>query len=201
MHKETGTNEKSIFSEVSEIGQNLKNIRQKAGLSQEVFAEYVGVSRQTVINWERGNSVPTADKMETILSKFNTTIDEILGRSEFENSVIFNTKDEQDEKVICESKPQEVAKKKTIKKGLKVFLITTLSIVALIVLLALVLLIKDLIDVANSDAFAISHSFSLGEKDKLILGVTVFSLTLVGVFTGILNITKVRSFKNDVQKN
>lgn len=40
------------------IGNKLKNSRAKAGLTQETVAEKVGVSRQTISNWENNKSYP-----------------------------------------------------------------------------------------------------------------------------------------------
>lgn len=37
------------------IGARIQEYRKKAGLSQEEFAEKVGVSRQAVSKWERGD--------------------------------------------------------------------------------------------------------------------------------------------------
>lgn len=60
------------------IGINLKNIRLRSGLSQECFAERVGVSRQTVVNWERGKSLPSADKITHIIKEFSLSLEDIF---------------------------------------------------------------------------------------------------------------------------
>ena len=73
-------------NEARKIGQNLKRIRQNNGLSQEAFAELIGVSRQTVINWEKGNSLPSVDKVGIIIDKCSTSIEEILGKETVCNS-------------------------------------------------------------------------------------------------------------------
>ena len=39
-----------------DIGQKLKHARTSAGLTQEGVAEALGVSRQTISNWENGVS-------------------------------------------------------------------------------------------------------------------------------------------------
>ena len=41
-----------------EIEKKLKDIREKAGLTQEQLAEAIMVSRQTISNWENGKSLP-----------------------------------------------------------------------------------------------------------------------------------------------
>ena len=41
-----------------EIGQKLKDKRASLGLSQEDLAEKIGVTRQTIANWEKGKTYP-----------------------------------------------------------------------------------------------------------------------------------------------
>ena len=41
-----------------QIGQKLQEARHARGLTQEAAAGLVGVSRQTISNWERGKSLP-----------------------------------------------------------------------------------------------------------------------------------------------
>lgn len=40
------------------IGKNLQSLRKRFGYSQEDVAEKVGVSRQCLAKWEKGESVP-----------------------------------------------------------------------------------------------------------------------------------------------
>ena len=40
------------------IGNHLFQVRRKAGLSQEIVAEKLGVSRQTISKWETDETVP-----------------------------------------------------------------------------------------------------------------------------------------------
>lgn len=41
----------------------IKQIREKAGLSQEALAAKVGVTKNTIINWENGETYPPANKL------------------------------------------------------------------------------------------------------------------------------------------
>ncbi|MDE7095567.1 MAG: helix-turn-helix domain-containing protein, partial [Anaeroplasmataceae bacterium] len=59
----------------------IKLIRQNAGLSQEKFAEMMGVSRQTVINWERG-TVPTSFLMIQISKEFSVEFNSLIHEEE-----------------------------------------------------------------------------------------------------------------------
>ena len=57
---------------------NLYELRREAGLSQEEFAEKLGVSRQAVSKWERGEAYPDTDNLITISGMFGVTLDELL---------------------------------------------------------------------------------------------------------------------------
>ena len=59
----------------------IKLIRQNAGLSQEKFAEVMDVSRQTVINWERG-TVPTSFLLIEISKKFSIELNSLIHEEE-----------------------------------------------------------------------------------------------------------------------
>ena len=66
------------------IGNNISDFRKRNNLSQEELAEKVGVSRQTISNWELEESSPDI-KQAVILSKiFNISIDELIGNEEME---------------------------------------------------------------------------------------------------------------------
>ena len=45
------------------ISEKILNLRKDRGLSQEAFAEMLGVSRQSVSRWESGAAVPDIDKI------------------------------------------------------------------------------------------------------------------------------------------
>ena len=57
---------------------NLYELRRQAGLSQEEFAERLGVSRQAVSKWERGEAYPDTENLIVISNMFGVTIDELL---------------------------------------------------------------------------------------------------------------------------
>lgn len=59
-------------------------LRKKAGLSQEELAEKCQVSRQAIAKWERGDSVPTIDKLIVLAEIFNVSLDELVGRIAFD---------------------------------------------------------------------------------------------------------------------
>lgn len=61
-----------------ELGNNIFNLRKKAKLSQEQLAEKLNVTRQTISNWELGQTVPDIVQAKEIAKAFNITLDELV---------------------------------------------------------------------------------------------------------------------------
>ena len=60
------------------IGEKIKGLRKKAGVTQEKFAEYLSVSPQAVSKWEVEGCYPDLELLAPIASFFNITIDELM---------------------------------------------------------------------------------------------------------------------------
>ena len=58
----------------------LKMYRTESGMTQEDLAEKLGVSRQAVAKWERGESIPDIDSCIKLADIYGTTVD-LLVRS------------------------------------------------------------------------------------------------------------------------
>ena len=63
---------------MSDFSTNLKRIRKKENLSQDLLAEELGVTRQTISNWERGNSYPDLDMLVQSSETLHTNPNELL---------------------------------------------------------------------------------------------------------------------------
>ena len=63
---------------IMEIGTKLKSARKKCGLTQEKAAEAVGVSRQTISNWENEKSYPDIVSVIRLSSLYSVSLDELL---------------------------------------------------------------------------------------------------------------------------
>ena len=62
------------------FAQKLKELRTKAGMSQEKLAEKVGVSRQAITKWETDKGAPDMDNLMALSDLFGVRVDELLGR-------------------------------------------------------------------------------------------------------------------------
>ena len=61
-----------------EIGNRLKNARKKIGMTQEQVAEKIGVSRQTISNWENNKSYPDIVSVISLSDLYSVSLDELL---------------------------------------------------------------------------------------------------------------------------
>ncbi|MFG6352593.1 MAG: helix-turn-helix domain-containing protein [Oscillospiraceae bacterium] len=59
----------------------LRELREKRGVSQAVFAKALGVSKSTVGLWETGDTLPDAKSIRDIAEYFEVTADYLLGLS------------------------------------------------------------------------------------------------------------------------
>ena len=60
------------------LGQKLKEIRKRFGLSQESLAQILNVSRQAITKWECDEGIPDITNLQTLSKVFNLTVDYLL---------------------------------------------------------------------------------------------------------------------------
>lgn len=181
------------------IGINLKNIRIRTGLSQECFAERVGVSRQTVVNWERGKSLPSADKITHIIKEFSLSFEDIFSdtvpyvcnesRSEEEPA------EEQavDEIAACEEEAVPCAEKKNNKKKIVLFsVVGTLALCALAFIMAIA--IKAFLFSSDYETSVAYGVFSADAIGRLILSSLI---GIVLVCSAVIGMIKFINFRRE----
>lgn len=60
------------------FGEKLQELRKGSGLSQEEFADRLGISRQSVSKWEQAQTYPETEKLIEISRMFSVTVDSLL---------------------------------------------------------------------------------------------------------------------------
>ena len=60
------------------FAENLKQLRKKRNLTQEDFAELLGVSRQAVSKWEQGDGYPEVEKLLFLSKTMNISLDALM---------------------------------------------------------------------------------------------------------------------------
>ena len=62
-----------------ELGKNINTLRKEKGFSQEKLAEKVNVTRQTISNWELGETSPNPEQLILLSGALEKSIDELVG--------------------------------------------------------------------------------------------------------------------------
>ena len=70
------------FSVMTNIAENLKQLRKAQGLTQPQLAEELDLTQKQVSDYELAKSTPSLDMLPKIAKYFSTTVDELLGTRE-----------------------------------------------------------------------------------------------------------------------
>lgn len=84
------------------LGNNLIEARKKSGLSQEMVAEKLGVSRQTISKWETAETPPDVYQANCLSKIYNLSLDELMNFDIELNKIekeIENSNEERDSKI------------------------------------------------------------------------------------------------------
>ena len=126
------------------LGENINNLRKKKGLSQEILAEKINVSRQTISNWELGETFPNTEQLVRLAKVLEVDMDKLVNsKMEYFNNRIDNT-----EKLI----------KKNIKINKIIFITLYLIIlVSLIIFIVYILNKKDFTSFYDSEYYCYNN--------------------------------------------
>lgn len=94
------------------ISDNIKRLRENAGLSQSALARKLGVTRASVNAWEMELSAPTAQYLVALAQLFHTTTDDILGL-ESEEQIVLRDMNEQEKRLVYDLVSYIAARKET----------------------------------------------------------------------------------------
>ena len=61
-----------------QLGAKIRELRKKRGISQEVLAQYLGVTFQAVSKWENGTAMPDVPLIPALASFFGVSTDELF---------------------------------------------------------------------------------------------------------------------------
>ena len=98
------------------LAERLRELRKKAGLTQEDLAEYVEVHLNTISRWENGVDVPKTLKLKKLANALNVTEDELLNGNEKNNQWILqiSTADKFKEAIDLSAKKMNCVSQMTI---------------------------------------------------------------------------------------
>lgn len=116
------------------FGDNLKSYRKINNISQEVLAEKVGVSRQSISKWETGDAYPTMDNMMILCKLFNCKINDLV----HENMEDLNELDENIVMSVVKLNKEDQVKVKLVSKVIY-FTCNVLKVASLIGVIAVII--------------------------------------------------------------
>ena len=164
------------------FGDNLKHLRKSKKISQEVLAEKVGVSRQSVSKWENGEAYPEMSNILALCSIFHCNINDLVNDS----IIDLNSLDDEIKMSVVKFKQQEQKRMKGISKALYIFarIFKIMNIVGLVAsilcIIASIIIIPNIKFDLNNETIQIfdnKYEYVL-ENNKL--EIKVFLKTIVG---------------------
>lgn len=64
------------------LAYQIRALRKSKGINQKTLAKKLGVTKQTISNWENDNIMPSIEKLVQIADYFMVSTDYLLGRDE-----------------------------------------------------------------------------------------------------------------------
>lgn len=74
------------------LGENILRLRKEANLSQKALGDIVGVTRQTISNWELEETAPNPEQLKLLSKAFNISIDDLLN-NDIQNIIVKKVSD------------------------------------------------------------------------------------------------------------
>lgn len=68
------------------IGENIKKIRMDKRLTQKEFSDLIGISRHSLLNYEKGHRIPSMELIVRISKTFNVDLSELSNTEMKDNS-------------------------------------------------------------------------------------------------------------------
>ena len=72
--------------------ENILRLRKDANLSQEALGDIIGVTRQTISNWELEETAPNPEQLKLLSKAFKVSIDDLLN-NDIQNIVVKKVSD------------------------------------------------------------------------------------------------------------
>ncbi|MCH5148375.1 MAG: helix-turn-helix domain-containing protein [Clostridiales bacterium] len=124
------------------LGEKIWRLRESRHMSQEELAEKLGVSRQTVSNWENDKAVLDAEKLAKLCTVFGVSADDMLNGEEIPQPIV---------------QISETASPSERKEGKRLFSIVFAVIAVILIIIAAVgLIVSD--DKASVSSLITFHS-------------------------------------------
>lgn len=152
------------------FGDNLKRLRKSKNLSQEVLAEKIGVSRQSVSKWETGEAYPEMNNILILCNIFHCKINDLVNDSLTDLDAL----DEDIKMSVVKLKKDQQKKMKLISKT--IYLIARICRILVIVCIPIIISSMILLGVVTSKLKIVDNGINNEEisfnimKDSVVIG-------------------------------
>ena len=147
------------------FGDNLKTLRKNKNISQEVLAEKVNVSRQSVSKWETGDAYPEMNNILELCKIFNCHINDLVN----DNMVDIDNMDEEVKMSVVKFKTEKQKKVKTLSKIMEVLgkIVTRIAIPVIAIMMIILPFLVNKIEVKdNRLLFDGKEELTLNDNDN-----------------------------------
>lgn len=152
------------------FGDNLKRLRKSKNLSQEVLAEKIGVSRQSVSKWETGEAYPEMNNILILCNIFHCKINDLVNDSLTDLDAL----DEDIKMSVVKLKKDQQKKMKLISKT--IYLIARICRILVMVCIPIIISSMILLGVVTSKLKIVDNGINNEEisfnimKDSVVIG-------------------------------
>ena len=151
-----------LVGDIMSLGEKILKLRKKKGLSQEELGDKINVTRQTISNWELGETSPNPNQLKLLSRELGVSIDELL-----DNDI----KD-----IVVEKVSNTEKLSKTILTILKVILYIVISIIVIwIILIIARSIVKTNKETSSNKLDKTIHCSLYGEEHSF--GIRYYELT------------------------
>lgn len=162
------------------FGDNLKSLRKKKKISQEILAEKVGVSRQSVSKWECSESYPNMDNIFKLCDIFHCNINDLI----HEELTDLDSLDEDIKRNVVKLKKEKQNKVKGLSKAIYIIarICKIITIIAVPIIIVSMMFLPYIIN--NIEVFENKIMFNGNEKYLIVVEENVDGNSLVRLRVG-----------------
>ena len=152
------------------FGDNLKTLRKSKNISQEVLAEKVNVSRQSVSKWETGDAYPEMNNILELCKIFHCGINDLVN----DNMVDIDNMDEEVKMSVVKFKTEKQKRVKTLSKIMEVLakigkILTRVAIPFIVVLMVIIPIALSRVKIEDNKILFEGRELAEIQDDKIII--------------------------------
>ena len=179
------------------IGDKIRDLRKKAGLSQEELGYEVGVSRQAVSKWEMGKSIPNTENLIALSRFFDVEVSYFIHDADMNVADTSITYESNDKDVVIVNNGQEIVSARKTLRCTNIIMVLLIIFAAVFTGISIYTGILAFTVPMESDfEFVYFSEFNINIFDVFIVSVVLFGVLVIGiVITVIIKVMQSKKLK------